>query len=87
MDLLCLVIENKLKQKYKNNPNMQVPSEILEQWQKNLGHGDLGKIKEQKKVSYPTLQQAFKGEASEDVIIKITEYFKEKAERIANLLK
>lgn len=61
---------------------MKVPSEYLKDWVRNLDPGDKEKLLPFAKVSNPTLTKAFKGEAKEEVIKKINEFFAQKKKRL-----
>lgn len=62
---------------------MKVSKEILEFWKENVDHGDKGKIQLKSGLSYPTITEAIEnGEASEETIIKINDFFKDKKKRV-----
>lgn len=65
---------------------MQVNTEILTEWTKNLDKGDQKSISETLGVSEQTISKAFNGEASEETINGITQFFIRKQERIAGNL-
>jgi hypothetical protein len=66
---------------------MQVPEQFLTEWKKNLDKGDKEKIAEKQGISVQTISRAFSGEASEDLILGITEYFSDKQQRLLDALK
>lgn len=66
---------------------MQVSTEILNDWKINLDPGDKKKLVEYAKVSAPTITEAFEGNASEELIKRINQFFTDKKERIADSFK
>lgn len=66
---------------------MQVTEENLNDWKINLDPGDKKKLVEYTGFSHPMITEAFNGQASEDLIKKINNFFTEKKERVANSFK
>lgn len=66
---------------------MKVSKDILKDWKENLDSGDKKKLVEYCDYSHPMITEAFEGNASEDLIIKINKFFEEKKNRVSESFK
>lgn len=66
---------------------MRIPNKLLDEWTKLRSGGDAIKIAEQAGVSPMTIYRAFREEVCNDEVFEaIAAYYKEKKERIENIL-
>lgn len=61
---------------------MQIPEKIITRWFKLYDRGDKPKIIKETGLDHRVVYSAFEGEATEEVINKIDDFFKAKEERI-----
>ena len=58
---------------------MKIPQQILEVWHRKHSRGDVSRLIDFTKVSKPTIIKALRrGEANEEIILKISRYYSEK---------
>lgn len=62
-----------------NNQKIKVPAKVLDVWKKKQSRGDIQKLVKLLSLSKPTIIQAVKhGQASSDLILKISRYYSKK---------
>lgn len=58
---------------------MKISTKLLKHWAKKHSRGDVSRLTHHTKVSKPTIIKALKhGEANEEIILKISQYYSEK---------